>query len=233
MAFRPALIVVDLQEDFCPPNGSLAVKDGRSIAPVINSLLELPFTIRIATKDYHPPDHISFASNHPPPDNKPFESIITIPNPLGGTETETTRLWPVHCVQGTGGVSWIPEFNAMKIDKALLKGMDKRVEMYSAFSAPFRNPVVAESGLTEMLKDAKVTHVYTVGLAADYCVKFTALDAAREGFKTVVIEEGTKPVDPASMEDVKRELEAAGVKFVSVDGEEVKAVKELSQSDEP
>jgi len=225
MTFVPALIVVDFQEDFCPPNGSLAVANGRAIAPVVNSLLNFPFRIKVATKDWHPPDHISFASNHPAPDNVPFVSTTTINNPLGGSETETTLLWPVHCVQETKGAELVPELNVAKIDRIVEKGTDKRVEMYSAFSAPFRAPVVANSGLTQILNDANITHVYVVGLAADYCVKATALDAAREGFTTFVIEEGTKPVDPASMDKVKKDLVQEGVQFVAFEGEEVDRVR--------
>src|ERR1700760_2226417 len=194
MSFTPALIIVDFQEDFCPPNGSLAVTDGRSIAPVIDSLLDLPFMIKIATKDWHPSDHISFAANHPPPNNVPFSSTVTISNPLGGEESQTTRLWPIHCVQGTKGAELVPELDVSKVDRIVEKGMDKRVKMYSAFSAPFREPVVTESELANVLRQAGATHVYVVGLATDYCVKFTALDSAREGFQTLVIEEGTKPV---------------------------------------
>jgi nicotinamidase-related amidase len=225
MSFVPALIIVDFQEDFCPPNGSLAVTDGRSIAPVINSLLDLPFKIKVATKDWHPSDHISFASNHPPPNNEPFTSTITISNPLGGDETESTLLWPVHCVQGTKGAEIAPELNVSKVDRIVEKGMDKRVEMYSAFSAPFRSPIVAESGLAATLKEAGATHVYVVGLATDYCVKFTALDSAREGFKTFVVGDATKPVDPDSWGAVTEELGGAGVEVVQFEGSEVGRVK--------
>jgi nicotinamidase-related amidase len=230
MTFTPALIIVDFQEDFCPPNGSLAVTDGRSISSVINLLLDLPFAIKIATKDWHPADHISFASNHPPPNNVPFSSTVTIPNPLGGEEAQTTRLWPIHCVQGTKGAELVPELDVSKVDRIVEKGMDKRVEMYSAFSAPFRKPIVAESGLAHVLREAGATHVYVVGLATDYCVKFTALDSAREGFQTLVIGEGTKPVDPDSLGKVMEDLSNADIKFVSFDGVEVGWVKNLAKS---
>jgi nicotinamidase-related amidase len=228
MDFVPALIIVDFQEDFCPPNGSLAVANGRSIAPTINELLDLPFVIKVATKDWHPPDHISFASNHLPPNNVPYKSTVTISNPLGGDETETTLLWPDHCVQGTKGAELVPELDVSKVDVIIEKGMDKRVEMYSAFSAPFRNPPVAQSRLTQVLKDAGATHVYVVGLALDYCVKFTAMDAAQEGFQTFVILSATAAVDPNDECEgkVRSELNDVGATLVkSTTSEQVKWVK--------
>jgi nicotinamidase-related amidase len=160
----------------------------------------------------------------------PFTSTVTITNPLGGAETETTRLWPVHCVQGSKGAELVPEMDVGKVDRIVEKGMDKRVEMYSAFSAPFREPVVADSGLASVLKEVGATHVYVVGLAMDYCVKFTALDAAREGFQTLVISEGTKLVDPEAITSTKEELSKAGVKFVPFNGAEVGWVKDLAKS---
>jgi nicotinamidase-related amidase len=204
------------------------VQGGREIAPVVNELLSLPFTVTVATKDFHPQDHISFASNHPPPNNKPFESEITIANPYNPEETETTRLWPDHCVQGTKGSELVPELDASKIQHVVEKGQDKRVEMYSAFAAPFENPVVSRSGLADTLKRAGVTHVYVVGLAMDYCVKFTAIDAAKEGFSTYVIQEGTRAVDPPSWKTVESQLATAGVKMVGVAGNEVAQVKSLA-----
>ncbi|KAB2579357.1 putative pyrazinamidase nicotinamidase protein [Lasiodiplodia theobromae] len=225
--FKPALVIVDVQEDFCPPNGALAVQDGRTIAPTINRLLRLPFAARVATKDWHPRDHVSFASNHAAPDNVPFVTTVTIANPLNASETQTTRLWPDHCIQGTPGAELIPELDQSRVTHVLEKGQDRRVEMYSAFADPFRSPTVARSGLADLLRAADVSDVFVVGLAMDYCVKFTALDAVREGFRTVVVTEGTKPVDPSKWAEVQQEMEAAGVGFVSVDGDEIKRVEQL------
>jgi nicotinamidase-related amidase len=195
---------------------------------VVNELLTLPFTLKVATKDFHPEDHISFASNHSPPNNVPFVTEITIANPYNPTETETTRLWPDHCIQGTKGAELVSELEASKVQHIIEKGQDKRVEMYSAFAAPFSNPVVSRSGLADTLKEAGVTHVYVVGLAMDYCVKFTALDAAKEGFSTYVVEEGTRAVDPTNWDNVRSQLEKAGVEMVSARGEEVGEVKKLA-----
>ncbi|KAF2852446.1 pyrazinamidase/nicotinamidase-like protein [Plenodomus tracheiphilus IPT5] len=230
MSFKPALVVVDMQEDFCPPNGALAVTGGRDIIPTINTLLNLPFILKVATKDFHPNDHISFASNHPAPNNKPFESTAIITNPHNPSESIETRLWPDHCVQGTPGADLVPELDVSKIECVVEKGQDKRVEMYSAFADPFTSPCVARSDLAKTLRDAGVTDVYCVGLAADYCVKFTALDAQKEGFRTWVVGEAVKAVDPSSLEQVHKEYEKAGVEVVEVDGEEVRRVRALGRT---
>lgn len=233
MSFKPALVVVDVQEDFCPPvglwrnilapqadplqHGALAVTGGRDIVPSINELLDLPFVIKVATKDFHPKDHISFASNHAAPNNKPFESTVTITNPLNPEERIETRLWPDHCVQGTEGSELLPELDVSKVDRIVEKGQDKRVEMYSAFADPFTSPCVARSDLAKTLRDADITDVFVVGLAADYCVKYTALGAQKEGFKTWVVGDVTKAVDPSSLEDVQKDYDAAGVNVIGKD----------------
>lgn len=245
---RAALIVVDFQEDFCPPvrivartrrhqvltlsivvqHGSLAVQGGRDIAGVINDLLDLPFVVKIATQDWHPHDHISFASNHPSPNNKPFESTVTIQSPENPSETATSRLWPVHCVQGSNGAGLVPELNLSQIDHVVQKGQDKRVEMYSAFRDPFKNPV-SQTNLANLLKDASVDTVFVVGLAADYCVKETALHATEEGFRTFIVEEATKAVDgsEAAMQTLRDDLKARSVLFQSL--AETKRVMESSR----
>ncbi|KAG8163316.1 hypothetical protein KVR01_006613 [Diaporthe batatas] len=226
-SFVPALIVVDFQEDFCPPSGSLAIPHGRDIAPVVNELLALPsFAVRIATQDWHPADHISFAANHhTEPPKQPFEDTATIVNPQNASETYETRLWPVHCVQDTPGAELVPELAADRVDVVVKKGTDARVEMYSAFYDPFESPRVCDSGLTRQLKDRGVTHVYVVGLAFDYCVSATAADAAKEGFATYVVEEGTRAVDGAGWEKCKENLASEGVKVVSMNREEVQRLK--------
>ncbi|PVH83450.1 Isochorismatase hydrolase [Cadophora sp. DSE1049] len=223
--FKPALIIVDLQEDFCPPNGSLAVESGRAVIPTVNHLLTLPFALKIATKDWHPADHISFASSHP--GKKPFVDTVTIVNPSNPSETYESRLWPDHCIQNTPGSELVPELDVNKIDKIVEKGMRREVEMYSAFYDPLKNPRVSDSGLADMLRGEGITDVFVVGLAFDYCVRATAEDAKREGFKTVVVREGTRAVDRMGWAHVDRELENMGVGVVGVNGTEVKRVEEL------
>jgi nicotinamidase-related amidase len=195
----------------------------------INEFLAYPFAVKVATKDFHPKDHISFASNHPAPNNKPFESTFVIKNPHNPEETQETRLWPDHCVQGTEGAELLPELDLDKVGHIVEKGQDKRVEMYSAFADPFKSPCVAKSGLADILRKADVTDVYVVGLAADYCVKFTAIDAQKEGFKTWVVGDATKAVDPSTMEEVHKEYETVGVSVIGKEDAQVQRVRDYVQ----
>ncbi|PQE29991.1 Pyrazinamidase nicotinamidase protein [Rutstroemia sp. NJR-2017a WRK4] len=220
--FKPALLVVDLQEDFLPPNGSLAVANGRDTIPVINTLLTYPFPVKVATKDWHPSNHTSFASNHP--GTKPFTDFTTIVNPSNPSEAYSTRLWPDHCIQDTLGSEHPFELNTTHFTKTIHKGQNPQVEMYSAFYDPLKSPRCSDSGLAAYLKEEGITDVYVVGLAADYCVKYTAEDAAREGFKTYVVEEATRAVDPTEWEKMKSSLD--GVKVINLNDEEVLRVKE-------
>lgn len=125
-------------------------------------------------------------------------------------------------MQGTKGAELLPELDVAKVHRIVEKGQDKRVEMYSAFADPFEQPCVSRSGLAKILHDEGITDVFIAGLAADYCVKCTAVDAAKEGFKTRVIGEATRAVDPAGMDDVLKAYEAAGVEVVSKDDASLK-----------
>ena len=190
------------------------------MVPVINDLLKFPFVLKVATKDHHPPGHISFASNH---ENKqPFTSFATIRNPNNPDETYESRLWPDHCVVGTKGNELLEELDIDKVDLILEKGTDPRVEMYSVFRPPLTNPPLkeSESGLENILKERGITDVYFVGLTGDYCVRFSAIDCARTkdaGWNTYVIEEAIRSVDPgAGWEEARAEMLDAGVKIVSV-----------------
>ena len=223
---KAGLAVIDVQEDFCEPNGSLAVKDGRGLANVWNDLLSLPFAVKLATRDYHPRDHISFASQHT--DKEAFTSTHTIKNPENHQdEAFTTLLWPDHCVQGTKGCEFIPELDLSKLTQRIEKGQDKRVESYSAFGPVYRNPPVAMSGLGDTLKQEGITDLYVVGLAFDYCVKHTAIDAVEHGFKTFVIEDATKAVDQSEqgMAATRKELEDSGVILIDLNSKELDAIR--------
>ncbi|KAI9705230.1 MAG: NAD(+) salvage pathway protein [Bogoriella megaspora] len=233
--FHPALLVIDLQNDFCPPSGSLAVPSGRTITPLINLLLTHPFILKIATRDFHPPNHISFASQHPPPNNQPFISTTTIVNPSNPDETQESTLWPDHCVQGTHGAELIDELEKERLDAVVLKGRDERVEAYSGFGPPFRRPRVRElegdeRGLAERLRERRITDVFVTGLATDYCVKWTAMDAVEEGFRTYIVREGVKGVDEEGAERALKEMEGKGVRVVGNGGEEVGWVKSLDET---
>ncbi|KAI6717047.1 isochorismatase [Diplocarpon mali] len=222
--FRPALIIVDLQNDFCPPNGSLAVTSGREIIPIANKLLSFPFILKIATKDWHPPDHVSFASNHA--GKRPFVDTATIVNPSNSAESYESRLWPDHCIQNTAGAALVPELHAEKLDRVVEKGQRREVEMYSAFYDSLQSPRGSDSGLAQVLREKGITDVYVVGLAFDYCVKATAVDAQKEGYTTVVVMDGTRAVDAGVWDEVCKELEGLGIRVVAMEGEEVKRVEE-------
>jgi len=152
---------------------------------------------------------------------------------VAGKQDETTkqRLWPVHCVQGTSGAVIINDINISKLDLTVKKGMDERVEMYSAFADSFGNMTASSGGvshdLATLLKKEGVSHIYVVGLAGDYCVKATAVDAAKAGFKSYVVEEGTKCVSSQDWDAVKSDLHKHNVKVISADGAEIGRVRDI------
>ncbi|KAK5110635.1 hypothetical protein LTR62_005674 [Meristemomyces frigidus] len=220
-----ALAIIDLQNDFCPPHGALAVEGGRDIAPAINKLLEIPFALKLATRDFHPPNHISFASQHS--GKNPFVDSHTITSPKNEKETQTTLLWPDHCVQNTPGCELIPELNTSALDLVVEKGTDIRVESYSAFGPPFRNPPVAMSGVDTTLRKHGIEHVFVCGLALDFCVKSTAVDAAEFGYSTYVIEEATRGIDcsDSGRTKARADMEKVGVRVIRLDGLELAAIR--------
>ena len=172
-----ALLLIDLQIDFCP-GGALEVKEGDQVIPIANALME-KFELVVATQDWHPADHGSFAANHPW--RKPGQVID-----LHGLEQV---LWPIHCVQGSFGAKFHPTLNQAGITKVFVKGTDSTIDSYSGF---FDNGHRKATGLGDYLKEQEVTEVYIMGLATDYCVKFTALDAVELGFTTHLIEDASR-----------------------------------------
>ncbi len=199
---QKALILVDLQNDFLP-GGALAVPHGDEVIPVAN-LLQLHFDRVVATQDWHPADHGSFAANHP--DRSPGDLIE-----LGG---QPQVLWPVHCVQGSPGAELAPGLERPRIEKVFFKGVDRDVDSYSAF---FDNAAQRSTGLAEYLRETGVGEVYVMGLATDYCVQFSAIDAAKLGFVTYAVEDGCRGVD-LQAGDSERALDAmrnAGVQVIS------------------
>jgi len=188
-----ALIIVDIQNDFTK-NGSLEVPDGDAVVPIINDL-QKHFELVVATQDWHPPDHKSFASNHE--GRKPFETIS-----LNGLDQV---LWPDHCVQGSVGASFHQDLDMKKVTAIFRKGMDPEVDSYSGF---YDNGHKRSTGLMGFLRDRGVKKVFVCGLAGDYCVYFTAKDAIGEGFETFFIKDATRPIDKSgfdkSMEDIRK-----------------------------
>ncbi|MGE5394008.1 MAG: bifunctional nicotinamidase/pyrazinamidase [Candidatus Saccharibacteria bacterium] len=194
------LVIIDVQNDFMP-GGSLPVSGADRIIPVINQLLE-HFDLIIATQDWHPQNHTSFASNHI--GKNPFEKAI-----INGME-ET--LWPDHCVQGTPGADLFSEMHTNKIAVIFRKGMNPEVDSYSGF---YDNHRKVSTGLCGYLKEKGVSKVYFCGLAADICVYFTIKDALKEGFSARLIDDASHPLNAAEYEILKIELVAKGVKIVS------------------
>lgn len=227
---KAALACIDIQEDFCDaPDGSLAVSGARSLAPIWNKLLSYPFPVKIATRDFHPANHISFASQHA--GKEPFTSTITIKNPENGEDDDfTTLLWPDHCVQGKPGCEFIPELDTSKLQQVIDKGQAKDLESYSGFGPPYRKPKVGMTELDEVLKKAGVTDVFVVGLAYEWCVKFTAIDAVEHGYRTYVVEDATKAVDQSkeNLDKTKKDLEDKGVKVITLDAPELEQIRKSS-----
>ncbi|TDL20045.1 Isochorismatase hydrolase [Rickenella mellea] len=222
-----ALLLVDVQYDFLP-GGSLAVQSGDEVLPVIRELLKGNWEWVVASQDYHPPKHISFASTH----SKDAFTSIHVPFPYakeGEPSTIAQMLWPDHCVQNTHG-AFIEESitNALKpwFDKnrasIIQKGTDIRVEAYSAFESPIVQP--EESSLGKILKEHNIDTLFVVGIATDYCVRASALDANKAGLNVFVIKEGVRAVGgEVATEKVAKEWEKAGVRFVNFEDDVVKA----------
>lgn len=186
-----ALILIDIQNDFLP-GGALAVPNGDAVIPVANRLQPI-FPLVVATQDWHPANHGSFAANHP--GKGVFEQVDL--NGLPQT------LWPTHCVQGTAGAELAPGLNRERIAKVFQKGTDAGIDSYSGF---FDNGHRRATGMADWLKAKGVTEVHVCGLATDYCVKFTALDAVNAGFKTHLVEDASRGVNLQS-NDVAKAIE--------------------------
>ncbi|MDQ7032073.1 MAG: bifunctional nicotinamidase/pyrazinamidase [Desulfonauticus sp.] len=198
---KKALILIDIQNDFCP-QGSLPVPDGDKIVPVVNELMDKNFDLIVATKDWHPPKHISFARTH----DKKVGEVIEI-------QGQKQILWPDHCIQNTWGAEFHPNLKANKIHKIVFKGTDPHIDSYSGF---FDNAKLKNTELDDVLKSNQITHVYLVGLATDYCVKFTAIDALNLGYQTFVILDGCKAVNlqPEDEQKTIQDLKSRGIKII-------------------
>jgi nicotinamidase/pyrazinamidase len=192
-----ALIIVDLQNDFLP-GGALAVPGGNEVIPLANEL-QRRFDVVLATQDWHPPDHGSFAANHP--GKKPGDRIM-----LDGIEQ---ILWPVHCVQKTRGAEFAPSFDTTRIAHVFHKGNDPRIDSYSTF---FDNAHRRSTGLADYLRDRAIKGIYLLGLALDYCVKYSALDARQLGLNTHVVLDGCRGIDvqPGDLNCAVDEMKQAG-----------------------
>ena len=192
-----ALIIVDLQNDFLP-GGALPVPHGDEVIPIANEV-QRHFHLVVATKDWHPPDHGSFAANHK--GKKPGDRII-----LDGIEQ---ILWPKHCVQNTHGAEFAPSFDTSQIAHVFHKGIERNIDSYSTF---FDNAHRRHTGLAHYLEKRGIEDIYLMGLALDYCVKYSALDARQLGLKTHVILDGCRGIElkPGDIDRALEEMKPAG-----------------------
>jgi len=195
------LLVVDIQNDFCP-GGSLAVPHGDEVVPLINGLAA-KYAHVVLTQDWHPRGHLSFASSHP--GKAPYQTIQV----AYGTQV----LWPDHCVQGTGGAAFRKDLEIPHAELVLRKGYHREIDSYSAF---FENDRNTRTGLAGYLRERGLRRVFLAGLAFDFCVRYSAEDAHREGFEAIVIEDACRGIDVDGSVAATRELfRALGIRCIS------------------
>jgi nicotinamidase/pyrazinamidase len=197
------LLVVDIQNDFCP-GGALAVPEGDAIVPLVNCVMER-FRHALLTQDWHTPGHSSFASAHP--GKSPYETVET--------SYGTQILWPDHCVQGTAGAAFQGDVDVARAELIVRKGFRPDIDSYSAF---YENDHTTSTGLSGYLRERGFRRVYLCGLATDFCVKWSALDARREGFEVTVIEDACRAIDlEGSLAVARAEMDAARVELLISD----------------
>ena len=191
-----ALVIIDVQNDFLI-NGALEVPDGNDVIEHINHIIE-NYALVVATKDWHPINHVSFASNNP---GKKIGDVIKVNN-------IDQILWPNHCVQESKGADFPATLNIKTINKIINKGINSQIDSYSGF---YDNGKIRSTGLSDYLKTNNVTSIDFVGLATEYCVKFSVLDSIKEGFKTRVILKGIKGIDFEESSKALNEMKSKGV----------------------
>lgn len=196
-----ALIIVDLQNDFMP-GGSLEVPKGDEVVPIANAV-QKNFPIIVATKDWHPEEHGSFAKNHPARKEGEVVDLAGLPQ----------ILWPRHCVQNAHGSEFVKELDISRVTKIIHKGTDAQIDSYSTF---YDNAHRRSTGLDEYLQEHNVEEVYILGVATDYCVKYSVLDALHLGYKTYVIEDACRGVNlkPNDSQKAIAEMQAAGAEII-------------------
>jgi len=194
-----ALLIVDVQYDFCP-GGALAVPDGDTIITTVNKLID-HFYVIVQTQDWHPEGHSSFASSHE--GKEPFDTVEM--------DYGTQVLWPDHCVQGSKGAEFHEDLNTLKSQVIIRKGFRRAIDSYSTF---FENDQKTATGLTGYLEQRGITDLYTVGLATDFCVKWSILDGIDEGFNMHIVEDAVKGIDlDGSLDEAWDEMKKKGVKI--------------------
>lgn len=197
-----ALLITDIQNDFLP-GGSLEVKQGDAIIPLVNKLQQSDlFDLIVATQDWHPKDHGSFASNHQ--NKKPFETTI-----LDGLDQ---ILWPDHCVQNSKGAELSAELDTKKIEAIFRKGMEKNIDTYSTF---FDNGHKKDTGLAGYFNGRNINEVFVVGLAGDICVYYSIMDSLKCGFKTNLIKDCTRSIDENRFREAVKDMELIGANILT------------------
>ena len=195
-----ALLVVDVQNDFCK-GGTLAVPSANEVVPVINDLADR-FAHTIITQDWHPPDHTSFASQHD--GSEPYQTIT-----LGYGEQV---LWPDHCVQHSAGAEFHDKLAVTNCELIVRKGFRREIDSYSAF---FENDHKTPTGLGGYLRERELTRLFVTGLATDFCVRFSAVDARAQGFEVMLVEDACRGIDSdGSMDAAMREMNDVGVTII-------------------
>lgn len=194
-----ALLLIDLQNDLLP-GGAIAVPQGEAVLALANQLQQA-FKLVVATQEWHPPNHKSFAANHL--DRKPGEVVIL--------KKQRQMLWPTHCIQNTRGAALAPALNLSRVNKVFRKGTDPEIDTLSGFSEQDCRQTTTLSGF---LKAKRVTQVFLMGLATEEAVKFTALDAVALDFETFVIEDACRARDTDAGADALSEMEESGVKII-------------------
>lgn len=196
-----ALIIVDVQNDFCE-GGALEVPNGSSVVPVINNLIQR-FDVIVQTRDWHPAGHHSFASVHD--DKSPYDTVEL--------DYGTQVLWPDHCVQGTQGAEFHDDLQTDKSQVIIRKGFRPHIDSYSTF---YENDQETKTGLTGYLNDRGITDLYVTGLATDFCVKWSVLDGIKEGFNVHIVEDAVRGIDlKGSLDQAWKEMKEAGVQVVT------------------
>ncbi len=200
---QDALIVIDVQNDFCT-GGALAVSDGEKVVPAVNRIAQ-KFENVVLTQDWHPEDHVSLVSNHP--HKRPFESIELSYGPQ--------VLWPDHCVQGSTGANFHSALETTRASLVLRKGIHRDIDSYSAF---YENDHKTSTGLAGYLRERGLKTLFFVGLAFDFCVRYSAEDARKAGFEAVVIEEACRGIDlDGSVAATHRSLKSLGIPVVGIE----------------
>lgn len=194
------LLIIDVQNDFMP-GGALAVPEGDKIVPIINRI-QPQFDLVIAAQDWHPKDHVSFASNHP--GKAAFDEIQL--------QGKAQTLWPDHCVQGSKGAEFHADLESKQWEAIFRKGTNKTIDSYSAF---YDNGHLKSTGLAGYLKEKGTSQLFLCGLAADICVYFSTYDAFKEGFACFFIEDASQPLDTEAYKKIKQEMAYLGIQIIN------------------